>query len=617
MPRSIDHDRIVQNRFVAIAAALLLSIHAGLLAYSATRHSPTVLEPAFLASGIGHWQLGNFQLYRVNPPLPRMVAAIPALIMGCETEWHKIREWPGSRAEYPVGEDFIAVNGARSITLLFFARWACIPFSLLGGWIAFRWAGELYGPAAGLLTLVLWVFEPNLLAHAELITPDCACWSCGLLAGYTFWRWLKAPSWKTAGQAGLALGLAELTKLTWLVLFGLWPMLWVAWVGLRYFRTPSPVAGSAVRPSGKQLLAILAFALLVLNLGYGFDGFGARLKDLTFVSTQLTGHATAGEPGNRFQGSWAGEIPLPLPTQYVLGLDTQARDLSDYRRPSFLLGEWKDGGWWYYYLFGLAVKVPSGIWLLFLSVVIYRLFQKTRPASFCDEMVLLTPAVVVLVLCSSQTEINEHLRYAYPSLAIILIWLGQAATMPVAAAASALHARAGGFRAAAVRFGLVSLVASTVISTLLVYPHHLSYFNEFAGGPSQGWKYLRGSSFDWGQDLLEVARFEATLGETFQYRTNRSQMITLDAARQYVIGHRQKRSSGVVLTVDDYEFGSKLMDAAAHKIARTHVVVPGVAGDLQAHEDPTPVPEHRFAAPAISRRSGQARPLVMSVPVPF
>jgi len=165
-----------------VSVLLLLVIQAGLLAYSATCHSPTHLEPAFLTAGICHWEFGRFELYRVNPPLPRMVAALPVWTLGCKTDWRRFTDAPGSRAEYAIGEDFLNANGPASIPLFIYARWACIPFSLLGGYFAYRWAGELYGKGAGLVTLFVWTFEPNLLAHAELMTPDCASWSFGILA---------------------------------------------------------------------------------------------------------------------------------------------------------------------------------------------------------------------------------------------------------------------------------------------------------------------------------------------------------------------------------------------------------------------------------------------------
>src|SRR5262249_1149441 len=106
---------------VALLAMLLLGVQASLLAYSATTHSPTALEPAFLASGVYHWQTGRFELYRVNPPLVRMVAALPVLAVGCRTDWSRFSSSPGIRAEYGVGSDFVAANGPDFIRLMTYA----------------------------------------------------------------------------------------------------------------------------------------------------------------------------------------------------------------------------------------------------------------------------------------------------------------------------------------------------------------------------------------------------------------------------------------------------------------------------------------------------------------
>ncbi len=62
-----------------VLPAALLAIHAGLLAYGAAVHSPSIDEVGHLAAGLSHWQLGRFDLYHVNPPLVRMVAAVPVL----------------------------------------------------------------------------------------------------------------------------------------------------------------------------------------------------------------------------------------------------------------------------------------------------------------------------------------------------------------------------------------------------------------------------------------------------------------------------------------------------------------------------------------------------------
>ena len=41
-----------------------------------------------------------------------------------------------------------------------------------------------------------------------------------------------------------------------------------------------------------------------------------------------------------------------------------------------------------------------------------------------------------------------------------------------------------------------------IASSLFVYPHSLSYYNELAGGPRQGFQYVFDWGFDWGQDLF-------------------------------------------------------------------------------------------------------------------
>jgi hypothetical protein len=46
-----------------------------------------------------------------------------------------------------------------------------------------------------------------------------------------------------------------------------------------------------------------------------------------------------------------------------------------------------------------------------------------------------------------------------------------------------------------------ALVAWYAAGTLRQHPHHLAYFNEIAGGPRNGYRWLVDSNLDWGQDL--------------------------------------------------------------------------------------------------------------------
>ena len=511
---------VARRRFFSsvlqIAPAPLLAASAMLLAWGAYVHSPTLNEPGHLASGLSHWKLGQFEAYCVNPPLVRMIAAIPVLLAGPETNWRSLEYGSRRRPEFALGEDFVACNGERCQWYFVLARWACIPMVLLGGYLCYRWATALYGPTGGLLALALWCFCPNILGHGQLITADVGATVLSLAACYSFWLWLKRPTWPAALTSGAVLGLAELTKMTLVVLLPLWLVMWLTY---RWQDRHEIAARGWLRELG-MLAARMAIALYVVNLGYGFDGSCTRLGEFKFFSAALGAAAGAEKApavgGNRFAKSWLASVPVPLPRNYLSGIDLQRKDFENYPRPSYLAGSFSRKGWWYYYLYALAIKVPLGTWLLVLLAASCRLWPKmpappvdsdqgwaaptptntdARPsATWRDEFVLLCPAVAVLALVSSQTGFSEHMRYVLPAFPFCYVWIGRLA--PLLGAQRRLLT---GVAAAALLW--------SVASSLVVYPHSLSYFNELAGGPMGGPRHLIHSNVDWGQDLHFLKRW--------------------------------------------------------------------------------------------------------------
>jgi hypothetical protein len=117
---------------------------------------------------------------------------------------------------------------------------------------------------------------------------------------------------------------------------------------------------------------MIVLAVYVINVGYGFEGTGARLDELRFISPTLRespGASPPGSiprPGNRFAGTLWGRLPIPVQANYLLGIDRQKYDFDEAVFWSYLRGRWRQGGWWYYYLYALAIKEPLGTWLLAL-----------------------------------------------------------------------------------------------------------------------------------------------------------------------------------------------------------------------------------------------------------
>ena len=57
------------------------------------------------------------------------------------------------------------------------------------------------------------------------------------------------------------------------------------------------------------------------------------------------------------------------------------------------------------------------------------------------------------------------------------------------------------------RVALGALLVWQAITVVRVYPSYLAYFNELAGGPGGGWRYVNDSNLDWGQELKRLSRF--------------------------------------------------------------------------------------------------------------
>lgn len=460
------------------AAAGLVCIHVGLLTHGLYVHFPTRNEVAHVPAGLSVWENGTFTLYRVNPPLPRTLASLPVLLAGPRTTSIRPTGAADRREEWDAARAFADENPFRYLTLMRLGRVAGVCWSVLGAWLVWRWSRELYGPQAALLGLGVWCLGPTVNAHAQMATPDLPAAVTALLAARTFRAYLRHPSLDRAVWAGLALGVAQLCKFTLLVLYPTWAVVGLIW------GWHAATARTSLRAAGHGAVIGLV-SLVVINFGYLGDGTFTPLGEYQFVSATGRGPGKPGGIGNRFQGTWAGEVPVPLPYDYLSGMDTQRVDFEG-GRLSYLGGQWRDHGWWYYYLYALAVKTPVGV--MGLAVIAF-LATIRRPTP--EDAVLWLPAVAIVAVVSSQTGMTQHSRYVLPAFPFVVIAVSRIGTW---------FQRPGRWRwrwVVVAGFGLWALV-----STARVYPHTLSYFNELVGGPANGWKHLAESNVDWGQDLL-------------------------------------------------------------------------------------------------------------------
>lgn len=480
---------------LAVGGFLLVILVEGLS--SMAQESATVDEVAHLPEGYTYWKTGEFRPGRENPSLPKLLGAVPLLFMDVKTP-SSLSDWPRVNP-YDYGKDFLyrfPQNGDRA---LFWGRVPMLLLSLLLAVFVFKWARDLYGRMAGLFAVFLYAFEPNILAHSRYVTPDLAVTAFMFLATYWYWRFLRSFSYRDLFLVGLTTGLSLTSKFSALILFPLLIILGISYLASTK-KAPSSAFGSArltFTEPGRwkglvfSWLVIFLIAFVVIFAVYGFQ---SRLVVESGVEHQKLNQLIPG--GNHYLKGvvyfMAENIPIPA-ADWWQGLYAQMKHLRE-GHPAFLMGRYSDSGWWYYYLVAFFIKTPIPLILLLLLGITMVLKDVKNYSDWFDELFLVLPTILILST-GLFSRIAIGLRYILPLYPFIIVFASRAVKAEFAKRALLPMV-----------VGVLSLWY--LVSSLLIYPHYLAYFNEFIGGPRNGYKYLVDSNLDWGQDLKRLKIYQ-------------------------------------------------------------------------------------------------------------
>ncbi|HEV8000797.1 MAG TPA: glycosyltransferase family 39 protein, partial [Planctomycetaceae bacterium] len=483
----IEPKRSVVRFWLPVAAVLAVQAAFGITA--AAQLTPTHDEYWHLPIGLLNLKTGRFDFDDLNPPLCRMLAALPLTVTSARTGPADVHHDPMGW-----GDAFIAENREHYQRWFTLGRSMIVILSVLGGLTLAVWARELFGNGAGILAALFWSFEPNLVAHGSLVTTDMGAAAFFVFVLYAAWRFARRPGWTSGLVFGALLGLAQLAKFTCLVLYPISMVVLVLVIAIErtvndstaVSREGSPTG--ARRPGGLKLvamwLAALVLSLTVWNAGYLFRGSFSKLQSYDFQSSALKQSAT------RF--ALLSRLPIPLPRDYVTGLDHQ-RQIMEQKHPVFLDGQWREQGFPGYYAWALLYKVPHALQLLSLLVLLWIVVPGGRSRRLLTQAAILIPAVVVLAVAES-SPMQLGIRYVLPVIPFIVLFASQAAGWL-------------DFKTFPVRSLMTIGLAALMLLSLRYHPEHLSYFNEFAGGPLGGREHLLDSNLDWGQDLGGLERY--------------------------------------------------------------------------------------------------------------
>lgn len=484
----------MSNRLTYIIAGLLLIMVFLVAVFSIKDDSLTMDETAHLPAGYSYLTQQDMRLNPEHPPLLKDLAALPLLFIKDIKFPSEISAWKDDvNGQWDFGRYFLYETGNPADKMVFWGRIPMILILILLGFYIFKWAKELFGPKAGLLALLMFSFCPNFLAHGRLVTTDIGATFGIIFATYYFIKALKMPSSKNIIISGLAFGVAELLKFSLILLiplFGIMGFFW--WISKSGTFWQTLKTGTLVFLIGIILIwPVYQFHTLNYPPEKQLSDTKVYLKDTPeFIKKPIL---------------FASDKPILRPYAfYATGLTMVFHRVAG-GNTTYFLGEVSNLGWRNYFPIVYAIKVPLTFHILTLIALLCAVWKIRRPfwqntfsrmnvwlkSHFAEFSMLIFIALYWAVSIKGNLNIGfRHLLPVFPFTillvsSVIVNWLKEP------------------FLKLKYVF-LAALVLWQAFSVISVYPHFLAYFNEIAGGPANGYKYVVDSNLDWGQDLKRL-----------------------------------------------------------------------------------------------------------------
>jgi len=472
-----------------LACAALLAAMSFQMFAVISRKSITVDEIVMIPSAYYHLAAGNFQLVNEHPPLAKIIAGVPALLVQPnEVKAGQIVGEPGSFNEkWSYAERFWENNPDIFESLSYWPRVPAIILTILLGLLIFKLARELFGPGPAVLAVALFTLEPTVLAHGRVVQTDIPATLGYFLLFFAMYRYAKNLSLKNAALIGAAAGVALLAKFS-MLLAG--PVLLV-FFGWMFWRASKK--GSSRRTIIIHLGLCALVAILIINAGYLFQHRALAAPDVQWI----------GESFPRVSGTVTLLTRLVshiLPADFVLGILRQIRHNAE-GHPAGFLGMYSRFGWWYYFPVAFALKTTLPFLLLAIASLAWAIYRwvKDREARF---LWMLAPFLVYTAYVIG-SRIDIGVRYYLPAYPFLFILSGAF----LARALGSLKLRRAGM------FAAIALLAWIGVEATRAYPNHISYMNQLASARPHWW-YLSDSNVEWGDDARGVGLYLRARGET-------------------------------------------------------------------------------------------------------
>ena len=377
--------------------------------------------------------------------------------------------------------------------LVFLSRLPIMIISLFLGFFVYRWAKEFYGKRAGILALILYAFNTNIIAYSRYATTDIPVTAIVFISMYYLYKLITLPTKKKTVLLGILLGIALLTKLTAIILIPIYLCMYIfIYIHNKIVSNTTAKGNKIITPTlTLRFSAILTIILVGVAITWSVY-FIQTMHMPTLVQQGLIRETYLSNIYSKKALINMSEVTLLKPvSQYLLGAFKNMTSQAGTGN-SYLLGSYSTRGWWYYYPLVILYKTQIPIFILLFLLYLFRK-DLVKLDIISNIYIWIFPLFLIIFAMASYRDIGvRHLLLIYP---FILLYISNIANY-----------RFGKFdktRLLKITL-LVALIIWYIMSCLTTYPFFLSYYNEIIGGKENGYKYLGGSNTDWGQDTKRL-----------------------------------------------------------------------------------------------------------------
>ena len=494
----------MSNRLTNIIAFFLLLFVFFIAVFSMKGDSVTMDEVAHLPSGYSYLTQKDMRLNPEHPPLLKDLAALPLLFIKGINFPSEIKDWQEDiNGQWGFGFHFLYQMGNPVDQMIFWGRIPMILILILLGFYIFKWARELFGNKVAILSLFLFSFSPTLLAHGRLITTDVGAATGVFIATYYFIKSLQNPSKRNILFAGIAFGFAQLLKFSVILLIPFFAVLVLVWAIVESEKRQKFLKKFILHTSYLILILVIGFILIWPVYQYHVWNYPPE-RQVRDGEVFLEAYPDFIKKPILFTA----DKPILRPyAQYSTGL-LMVFNRATAGNTTYFLGETSNLGWKNYFPIVYFIKEPLVFHILTLIALLYAAWLIKRPfwqstfhrlrnwiKNHFPEFAMLV-FIGLYWMASLTSDLNIGVRHLLPAFPFIII---------LVSAITISWLRAPFLR---IKYAVLAiLILWQAISVISIYPHFLSYFNEIAGGPDNGYIYTVDSNLDWGQDLKRLKKW--------------------------------------------------------------------------------------------------------------